>query len=69
MTRPRSSLDRVLPKARTDEATIRAMAAKALQQGVILFLRADLARIPWTSREIIEAEARRLYGNREWSGR
>lgn len=62
MSRPRSSYDRVTGRSPTDEATIRAMAAKALQQGVILFLRKDLAQLPWASREIIEAEARRLYG-------
>ena len=60
--RIRTSLQHVTGKAPTDEATIRAMAAKALKSGVILFLRVDLERLPWSSREIIEAEARRLYG-------
>lgn len=41
------------------------MAAKALQRGVILFLRTDLAKLPDWSRTIIESEARRLYGQKE----
>lgn len=61
--RPRSSLDGVQGKAPASEAKIRAMAAEALKSGVIMFLRADLERLPWAAREIIEGEARRLYGN------
>jgi hypothetical protein len=60
--RPRTSLDHVQGRSPASDATIRAMAAEALKAGVILFLRADLERLPWSSREIIEAEARRLYG-------
>lgn len=60
--RPRTSLDRVQPRPIATEAEIRAMAAAALKAGVIVFLRTDLAKLPWQAREIIEAEARRLYG-------
>lgn len=59
-----SSLDRVTGKAPTGEAELRAMAARVLKSGVILFLRADLEQLPWTSREIIEGEARKLYGHK-----
>lgn len=58
----RTSLDRVAGKSPTSEAEIRAMAAKAREIGVLLFLRSDLARMPWRTREIIEAEHSRLYG-------
>lgn len=66
--RLRTSLDRVHGKTFASAEEIRAMAAEALKAGVILFLRADLERLPWTSREIIEAEARRLYGRRDQNG-
>lgn len=62
--RPRSSLDRVTGRSPTSEASIRAMAAAALKAGVVVFLRSDLERLPWASREIIETEARKLYGDR-----
>ena len=61
--RPRSSLDRVLGRRATGEAEIRALAAKALREGVLLFLMTDLASLPWVERKIIEAAARRLYGD------
>lgn len=60
----RSSLDRIKRNAPATDEEIRAMAAKALEQGVILFLRADLQRMPWASRQIIETEASRLYGRK-----
>lgn len=63
-TRPRTSLDRVQGRATASEPEIRAMAAEALKAGIILFLRVDLERLPWHAREIIETEARRLYGER-----
>lgn len=62
--RVRSSLDGVQGREFASEAQIRAMATKALGQGVIMFLRADLQRLPWASREIIETEARKLYGEK-----
>lgn len=62
--RPRTSLDHVQGRSPTSEAAIRAMASKALKDGVIVFLVADLAKLPWASREIIETEARKLYGRR-----
>lgn len=62
--RVRSSLDRVQGEAPATEAQIRAMAAKALKLGVIMFLRADLKRIPDWQRAIIESEAKRLYGEK-----
>jgi hypothetical protein len=61
--RARSSLDRVQGEAPATEAQIRAMAAKAFGQGVIMFLRADLQRLPDWSRAVIEGEAKRLYGS------
>lgn len=60
--RIRTSLDRVVGKAPATEAQIRALAADALRLGVIVFLRTDLDRLPWHSQQIIEAEAKRLYG-------
>lgn len=60
--RMRTSLDHVIGKSPSSESDIRAMAVKAREQGVILFLRADLKKLPWAAREIIEAEAARLYG-------
>lgn len=60
--RIRGSLERHVGEAPADDADLRAMAAKAWERGVILFLRADLQGLPWASREIIEAEAARLYG-------
>jgi hypothetical protein len=63
--RPRTSLDRVLGRRATGEAELRALAAKALREGVVLFLTSDLAVLPWTERAIIEAAARRLYGERK----
>lgn len=60
--RPHTSLDHVQGEAPATEAQIRVMAAKAREAGVIMFLREDLKRLPWSSREIIEAEAARLYG-------
>ena len=62
MTRLRTSLDRVLGEAPATESEIRALAAEALKIGVIVFLRSDLQRLPWHSQEVIEAEAKRLYG-------
>lgn len=58
-----TSLAKHVGQSPTSEGEIRAMAAAALNAGVIMFLRADLERLPWASREIIEAEAKRLYGS------
>lgn len=49
----------------TDPEVLEALVRKAREAGVVVFLKAELERMPWPSREIIEAEARRLYGNRE----
>jgi hypothetical protein len=60
--RIRSSLDRVTGKAPASEAEIRAMAAKAGELGVRMFLLPDLQRLPEISRKLIETEWQRLYG-------
>ncbi len=60
----RTSLDRVTGSSPLSEAELRALAAKALDRGVIVFMPADLQRLPWQSREIIETEAARLYGRK-----
>lgn len=62
--RVRGSLEHTVGESPAGEAELRAMAARALKSGVILFLRADLEQLPWTSREIIEGEARKLYGHK-----
>jgi hypothetical protein len=46
----------------TEPREIQHLVRKARAEGVIVFLKAELERMPWQSREIIEAEARRLTG-------
>jgi hypothetical protein len=58
----RTSLQRHLGTSATPPEVIEALVRKARQAGVIVFLRADLERLPWASRELIETEAKRLYG-------
>ena len=60
--RIRTSLQRYVGESATSPEEVERLVRKARAAGVVVFLRADLERIPWTSREIIEAEARRLYG-------
>lgn len=62
--RIRGSLDRFNGQRLASESELRALAAAALDSGVILFLRKDLEKIPWQARELIESEARRLYGRK-----
>jgi hypothetical protein len=57
-----TSLQRHLGTSATPPEVIEALVRKARQAGVIVFLRADLERLPWASRELIETEAKRLYG-------
>lgn len=55
-----TSLERHLPRQPVSEGVIRRLVAEARAAGVRVFLEADLARMPWASREIIETEHRRL---------
>lgn len=58
----RGSLARHVGEPVMGESKLRALAAKALQAGVLVFVRADLARLPWHEQRVIEQAARRLYG-------
>lgn len=55
-----TSLERHLPRQPVSEGAIRRLVAEARAAGVRVFLEADLARMPWASREIIETEHKRL---------
>lgn len=59
---PQGSLARFVGNAPMGEAELRLLAARALQAGVIVFVRADLARLNWHDQQIIETAAKRLYG-------
>jgi len=60
--RIRGSLEPHVGEPVMGEAELRALAVKALQAGVLVFVRADLARLPWHEQRVIEQAARRLYG-------
>ncbi len=64
--RIRSSLSGKTAEAPTDPAVIARYAEDVhhANRGVF-FTRDQLASMPWQSREIIESEARRLYGKRQ----
>jgi len=62
----RTSLSRYAASAPADQNTIDGLAARAWHQsGGVYFSKAALERMPSQSREIIEAEAKNLYGKRE----
>lgn len=60
-----SPLGRAAGKTAATEAELRELAVKAHREGVIVFLKADLARLPDWSRVVIESEAARLYGRND----
>lgn len=64
--RIRSSLEPHVGEPAMGESELRALAARAHRLGVIVFLRVDLARLPWAERGIIEGAAKRLYGGSSW---
>lgn len=55
-----TSLERHLPRQPVSEGALRKLVAEARQAGVVVFLEADLARLPDISRHLIETEHRRL---------
>lgn len=59
---PQGSLARHVGATPLSEQELRALAARALRSGVIVFLKADLEKLPDMARLLIEGEARRLYG-------
>lgn len=63
--RIRTSLAAHQGRSPTDDDHVRDMAATVYHadRGV-MFFREDLERMPWQARELIESEARRLYGNK-----
>jgi D-serine deaminase-like pyridoxal phosphate-dependent protein len=48
----------------TEPEVIQTLVRRARAAGVVVFLKAELDRMPWQSRELIEAEAKRLRGGR-----
>jgi hypothetical protein len=62
-TRIRSSLAPHVAPSRNDDGQVRDLAVMVFRQGRgVMFFAEDLKRMPWQARELIEAEARRLYG-------
>lgn len=55
-----TSLERHMPRQPVSEGALRKLVAEARQAGVVVFLEADLARLPDISRRLIETEHRRL---------
>lgn len=55
-----TSLERHLPRQPVSEGALRKLVAEARQAGVVVFLKADLARLSDISRRLIETEHRRL---------
>lgn len=63
--RVRTSLEGKVAPPASDDAEVRRLAEVVHVTGRGVFFFTDqLAKMPWQSRELIEAEARRLYGNR-----
>jgi hypothetical protein len=61
--RIRSSLAAHLGRSTTTDDAVRNMAATVYREDRgVMFFREDLERMPWQARELIESEARRLYG-------
>ena len=52
-------------RSATGEEVVRDMAATVYHQDRgVMFFREDIDRMPWAARDLIEAEARRLYGQK-----
>lgn len=65
--RIRTSLERVNGRTH-DSDHVRDMAAAVYREGRgVYFSEEQLEGMPWQSRELIKAEAKRLYGNK-WGG-
>lgn len=63
--RIRTSLGRYVPSTEEDSGRVHGMARAAFhKRGSVLFTAEDLDAMPWGSRELILAEARKLYGVR-----
>ncbi len=58
--RVRTSLDRHIGTSETPPEVIEALVRKARRAGVIVFLKAELDRLPDMSRALIESEHKRL---------
>jgi hypothetical protein len=58
--RIKTSLQRHLGESATPPEAIDALVRKARQAGVVVFLQADLERLPHMSRALIESEHKRL---------
>lgn len=59
-----TSLERHLPRQPVSGDTLRRLVAEAREAGVVVFLEADLARLPDISRRLIETEHKRLFERR-----
>ncbi|KAF0102221.1 MAG: hypothetical protein FD144_2656 [Rhodospirillaceae bacterium] len=55
-----TSLERHMPRRPVSEGALRKLVAEAREAGVVVFLEADLARLPDISRRLIETEHKRL---------
>lgn len=60
---PRSSLARVLPKRRTDAATIEAMRRKAWREQRVLSVAQDHPRLDAWEKQFLDNIGRKLYGD------
>ena len=61
---PTSLTHRVAPSP-SDDGQVRDLAVMVFRQGRgVMFFAEDLKRMPWQARSLIEAEARRLYGEK-----
>jgi hypothetical protein len=59
----RTSLDRVQGETPTPPEVIATLVRKARAEGVIVFLKDELERMPWQVQAIIEGEHRRICNN------
>ena len=65
ISRPRTSLDRVLGEAATTDSELRMLARRAWRErGVAVLMPCDLERMPDFARLMIEGEMARVYGAR-----
>lgn len=63
--RIRTSLMAHVGRSATNGDAVRDMAATVYHEDRgVMFFREDLDRMPWAARDLIEAEARRLYGQK-----
>lgn len=63
--RVRTSLQGHVGRSPCEPSVIERLASDAYHQGRgVFFTEEQIARMPWQSRELIESEARRVYGSR-----